>query len=188
MQQKLHFQCTVCHLTVWRLAPLLCQLRASLWGPSVSVTRAGVIQESHWKRINHLWKWLCSVAADDSWRVVRGWQQAWGPHRLPFFMILPGSCGGNGCKSRLCLPPVVHHKKAKPTQGQTNWITGGDAGAISDFHCVLCWYLNWGKDKNDGAIHFDCNISYISLQDFSHRCMVEENFCSTFRTMRASAR
>lgn len=149
MQQKLHYE----YMSSWPVP-----LQSYLSGPSVRMTRLGVMRESAWKRINHLWKQLCSVAADDSLRVAGGWQQAWGPLRLPFFIILPGSCGGNCCKGRSFLPPVVHHKKAGTTRGHADWITGGVDGAVQVW-LSMCVLAEWRQ--NDNNTHFDCNVSSV---------------------------
>ena len=109
---------------------LVCMTRAKgvgVWG--------GWCRSQPERGINHLWKQLCSVAADDSRRGVGARQRARGPLSLPLFIILPGSCGGNGCKGKLVLPLAVHHQKAGSTWGHTDWITGGVDGG-SDCQCV----------------------------------------------------
>lgn len=97
------------------------------------------------------------MAADDSRRGVGARQRARGPLRLPLFIILPGSCGGNGCKGKLVLPLAVHHQRAGSARGHTNWITGGvDGGSDCQCVCVCVW---WSEDENDGDAHFACNVS-----------------------------
>lgn len=76
---------------------------------------------------------------------------------------------------------VVHHKKAGPTQGHTNWITGGVDGAVYIWLSMCVWW--WSKDKM--TVIFI--LTGMSLQCFVHRWRaVQENIFSMFSTMRAS--
>lgn len=125
---------SISHLTLRRTVPRKSSLYCS--GPSVCMMRAGLMQESVWKKNKSLVEPVYSVAADESRRITGGWRWAWRPHRLPFFLILP--------------------LKAGNTQGHISWITRGDHGGrlISDYVCC-----KEEQAQNDRNTHFDCNVS-----------------------------